>query len=48
MRQVDVTKNVKQQSKSGRPHLPEDVWAWEQVNQYNRPKTEVYKEWREN
>lgn len=48
MQQVDVTKNVKQQSKSGRPHLPEDVWAWEQVNQYDRPKTEVYKEWREN
>jgi len=42
---VEVINKARQQGKSGRPHLPEDVWAWEQVNIYNRPSNEVYKEW---
>jgi len=33
--------------KVGRPHLPEDVWAWQQVNIEGRSKREVYKEWKE-
>jgi len=45
--QVGAVKDAKQYRKSGRPHLPEDVWAWEQVNMYNRQRTEVYKEWHE-
>jgi len=38
---------TKQRGKSGRPHLQGDIWAWEQVTTYNRPRTEVYKEWLE-
>ncbi len=29
----------------GRPHLGDDIWAWEQVKQLGRPSAEVYKEW---
>lgn len=38
---------VRRRGKSGRPNLPEDVWAWEQVNQSRRPLSEVYREWLE-
>ncbi len=44
---AEKAKDTRQRGKSGRPHLQEDVWAWEQVNIYNRQRTEVYKEWRE-
>jgi len=42
---IGAVKDAKRHHKSGRPHLSEDVWAWEQVNTYNRQKSEVYKEW---
>jgi hypothetical protein len=32
---------------SGRPHFPEDIWAWEQVNLNNRESTQVRKEWKD-
>jgi len=47
MPQIGAVKDTKQHGKSGRPHLSEDIWAWEQVNIYNRPRTEVYREWLE-
>jgi hypothetical protein len=31
--------------KPGRPHLEEDVWAWKQVNELNRPREKVQEEW---
>lgn len=37
--------DTRQHGKSGRPNLPGDVWAWEQVNKHSRPMNEVYKEW---
>jgi len=30
---------------SGRPHLPADRWAWQQVNEQKRPMNQVYQEW---
>ena len=49
MEQVSTGKmnDRRQRGKSGRPHLSEDKWAWEQVNQNNRPMNEVYTEWLE-
>ncbi len=38
-------KDIRRRGKSGRPSLPGDVWAWEQVNKHSRPMNEVYKEW---
>ncbi len=32
----------------GRPSKAEDIWAWHQVNTFNRPINEVYKEWLSN
>ena len=29
----------------GRPHLSDDIWAWEEVNLFNRQPPEVYNEW---
>jgi hypothetical protein len=34
-----------EQQKSGRSNLPDDIWAWEQVNVHARSTSEVYKEW---
>jgi len=31
--------------KGGRPSHKEDIWAWEQINIINRPKSSVYSEW---
>lgn len=31
--------------KPGRPSLPEDIWAWNQVNTFRRSANEVFKEW---
>lgn len=36
-----------ERGKSGRPHLPEDIWAWEQVNIEHREQAMVLKEWQE-
>ena len=42
---AEKIKDSRQRGKSGRPSLPEDVWAWEQVNKHSRPMNKVYKEW---
>ena len=34
--------------KPGRPSLPEDIWAWHQVNTLGRAENAVYKEWLSN
>lgn len=34
--------------KPGRPSLPEDIWAWHQVNTLGRAGNVVYKEWLSN
>lgn len=31
----------------GRPHLPDDIWAYEQIHKYKRDPKEVEKEWKE-
>ncbi len=31
--------------KPGRPHLPDDIWAWKQIYDEGREPTEVYNEW---
>lgn len=47
VKQVAQKNNLKQKKnkKPGRPHFPEDIWAWKEVNQNGRPQTEVYQEW---
>lgn len=45
--EVNNTSYAAPNNKGGRPHLPEDVWAWEQIHEHKRKKSEVYQEWRE-
>lgn len=47
VKQVAQKINLKQKKnkRPGRPHFPEDIWAWKEVNQKGRPQTEVYQEW---
>ena len=35
----------KTKRKPGRPHCPDDVWAWEEIHKHGRNAVEVYKEW---
>ena len=35
----------KRKGKPGRPHIPEDIWAWEQVFIECRPQKDVYSDW---
>jgi len=46
---LPVTKDISNgfvYDRPGRPHFHDDIWAWEEVNLHNRPKKEVYEEWR--
>lgn len=35
----------RKRNKPGRPHFADDIWAWKEVNQNDRPQTEVFQEW---
>jgi hypothetical protein len=37
--------NLRKPSKSGRPHLSDDEWAWKQVNEAGRNQADVYEGW---
>lgn len=42
-----LEESLTERGKPGRPHLPEDTWAWEQVNIEHREQAMVFKEWQE-
>jgi hypothetical protein len=39
--------DIQHRGRGGRPSFQEDLWAWEQVVNRDRQKTEVYQEWYE-
>lgn len=47
VKQVAQKINLKQKKnkRPGRPHFADDIWAWKEVNQNDRPQTEVFQEW---
>lgn len=44
-RQTEAERVIVKRRTGGRPHLADDMWAWEQVNSIGREPSEVYQEW---